>query len=191
VYSTNPGETVPTFCCTAAARASSAAASSGRKRRCRCGELHCPDTAFSEDILDDGYGGHRVRPARIKCQMRDNFGDLARFDTIVEREIEVMRHVDRFDRGQSGPPRSRRCGLEVTVGTLPKIVHESTLRVTRERRGHHLNIPSESSWTCSCQNRAGPGSCAHTLAGSARRPNMAAVAKHLCRAERGVRTTRV
>src|SRR6516164_9416956 len=53
-------------------------------------ELIGPDIAALEDVPCSRDCIHGVRPASIKRQVRNDLGDLGRFDTVVEREIEIV-----------------------------------------------------------------------------------------------------
>ena len=71
-----------------------------RKRRRRSiRELIRPDLARGKDLVCDRDRRHGIRPARIEREMGDDLGDLARLDAVVEREVQMARHLDRLVAG--------------------------------------------------------------------------------------------
>ena len=74
--------------------------------------------------------------------MRDDLRDFARFDTVVEREVEMRRHLDRL------VACDQRCeGDDAPVAwgearPLPHITEKCALRVPLECRRYHSNIVS-------------------------------------------------
>ena len=58
---------------------------------------------IGKGIFRDSDRRHRIRPAGVKRKMRNDLRNLARFDTVVECEVEIVRHLDRLaTRNQGG-----------------------------------------------------------------------------------------
>jgi hypothetical protein len=53
------------------------------------------DSAPSEDIVGGHHGRHGIRPAGVEREMRDDLRNFGWLDPIVEREIEMVRRLDR------------------------------------------------------------------------------------------------
>jgi hypothetical protein len=52
------------------------------------------DAALGKDISRDCNSRHGIGPTGIKGEVRDDFGELGRLDTVVERQADVARQLD-------------------------------------------------------------------------------------------------
>jgi hypothetical protein len=53
------------------------------------------DAALAEDVLRHANRRHGVPPSGVEREMCDELGDLRRLDAVVERQVDVVRHLDR------------------------------------------------------------------------------------------------
>src|SRR5262245_57793824 len=88
-------------------------------------ELIGPDIAALEDVPCSRDCVHGVRPASIKRQVRNDLGDLGRFDAVVERETEIVRQLDSLVASDQ-----RRDGHDATVarrkpGPFPQVAQNN------------------------------------------------------------------
>src|SRR5207302_8611915 len=73
-----------------------------KERRRSVRKLIGSDLTLGKDVLGDRYRRHGIRPAGVKRKMRDDLRNLARFHAVVEREVDVVWHLDRLvERDQS------------------------------------------------------------------------------------------
>src|SRR5688572_31537221 len=91
-------------------------------------------------------GRHGIRPAGVEGEMRDGLRDLARRDAVVERDVEVVRHLDRLI---ARDERGERHDAAVTwrkTGPLPYLAQQTVLRVLFERRRDHADFSKREHW---------------------------------------------
>jgi hypothetical protein len=74
------------------------------KKLTRCPrELIRSDPALTENILRDCDRGRGIPPAGIEGEVRDDLGNLAWLDAVIERQVEMVWHLDRLiTRAQGG-----------------------------------------------------------------------------------------
>src|SRR3712207_1279263 len=72
--------------------------------------------------------------------MRDDLRDLARLDTVVERKVEIVGHLDRLVARDQGSKRDEAAVPRREIGTFPYVPEQRALRVLREGRGDRADI---------------------------------------------------
>src|SRR5882672_4058266 len=92
------------------------------------------DVAGGKDILGDGNRRHRVGPAGIEGEVCDDFRNLARSDVVIEREIEMIWHLDRLIARDQGCQRHDAAVAGCKAGAPPYVAEETALRVGLQRR---------------------------------------------------------
>src|SRR5439155_7914382 len=91
------------------------------------GKLIRRDLALGKDILGDRDRCHRVRPARIEGKMRDDLGDFGGLDAVVERDVQVVSHLDRLVSCDQRSQRHDATVADTETGTLPYIAEQRAL----------------------------------------------------------------
>src|SRR5687768_1176673 len=72
--------------------------------------------------------------------MRDDLRDLTRLDTVVERKIEIVGHLDRLVARDQGSKRDEAAGPRCEIVTFPYVPEQCALRIPREGRGERADI---------------------------------------------------
>src|SRR5262249_19213272 len=96
-------------------------------------ELIGPDVAGPEDVSRRWDRIHRVRPAGVEGQVRDDLGYLRRLHAAVESEAEVVRQLHCLMAGDESRDRHDAAVARREAWPFPEIVLENLLRVALER----------------------------------------------------------
>ena len=72
--------------------------------------------------------------------MRDDLGHLLRLDAIVERQVQVERHLDRLVARDQRGERDDAAIAGREAGALPHVAEQAVLRILLEGRGDHTYI---------------------------------------------------
>src|SRR5438093_4002162 len=104
------------------------------------------DLALGKDIFGDGNGSHRIPPAGVEREVRDDLGDLARLDAVVERQVEVVPHLDRLVACDQGGKRDDAAVSWCETRALPNIAEKTALRVLLQGRRHRSHIVKSGHW---------------------------------------------
>ena len=72
--------------------------------------------------------------------MRDDLGNLAGLDAILERQIEMVRHLDRLISRDQRRQSHNAAIPRRQPGALPQVAEKRTLRVSRERGRNLPNV---------------------------------------------------
>jgi hypothetical protein len=60
------------------------------------------DSTFAEDIFRHRNRRRGIRPAGVEREMRDDLRKFAWLDPIIERQVEMVGHLDRLITGDQG-----------------------------------------------------------------------------------------
>ena len=74
--------------------------------------------------------------------MRDDLGDLARLDAVIEREVQMVRHLDRLVAGDQRRERDDAAVPRRETGAFPYVPELAVLRVLLEGRGDRAYVVS-------------------------------------------------
>ena len=143
VYCTMPGNTWPNSCPTRghAVRLRRLVEGQARPRRLR--ELIGADLAGGEDILHNRDRRHGIPPAGVEREVRDHPGYLARLHAVIEREVEIVGHLDRLVAGDHCGERHDAAVAGAKIGPLPEVAEKTVLLVMLYRRGDRPHIVPE------------------------------------------------
>jgi hypothetical protein len=90
--------------------------------------------AGRKHVLGNSGRSHRVRPAGVEGEMGDDLRYFAGLDTVVERKVEIIRHLDRLVAGDQGRERDDATVARREAGALPYVAKKPILGVGRQRR---------------------------------------------------------
>src|SRR5262245_65733763 len=93
-----------------------------------------PDAARSKDALRRHDRRHGMGPAGIEREMRDDLGDLARRNAVVERQVKVERHFSCMIARDKRGNRHQAAIARRKAWAFPYLA-EKTLLIFVERRG--------------------------------------------------------
>src|SRR6266851_2916166 len=117
-----------------------------KKLRRSSGELIGPNSAPSKDVFRDRGRRYGVRPARVEREMRDDFGNLARRDAVIECKIDVVRHLDRLIACDQGGERHDAAVAWHESRPLPYLAEKTALRVLLEGRSYRPDTVRRQHW---------------------------------------------
>ena len=105
-----------------------------RQKFRRCGrKLVGRDLVRGEYILGDRDRRHGIAPARVERKMRDNLGDFGRLNAVIEREVEILRHLSGLIARDQRRERDDATIAKVEAGPLPQVAEQGILLVLFER----------------------------------------------------------
>src|ERR1700730_4774209 len=68
----------------------------GKRRRRSCRKLIVPNLTIGKDNFRDGDCRHRILPARVKSEMRDDLRNLAWLHAIIKCKVEIVGYFNRL-----------------------------------------------------------------------------------------------
>ena len=98
------------------------------------------DVARHKDLPRAGDCRHRITPAGVERQVRNDLRDLARLDTVVEREVEMIWHLDGLIARDKGSQGHNAAVARREAGALPYVAEETVLCIGLQRRGDLPNV---------------------------------------------------
>src|SRR5882757_9883436 len=90
------------------------------------------DVAGLEHVLRRGDGIHRVCPAGVERQVRDDFRQFGRLHAVVEREVEIVRKFDHLIARDERGDRDDASVARWQTWSLPEIAEHDILRISFE-----------------------------------------------------------
>jgi hypothetical protein len=103
-------------------------------------KLICADVTRCKDLPRDGDRCHRISPAGVERQVRNDLRDLARLDTVVEREVEMIWHLDSLIARDQGSQGHNAAVVRPEAGALPYVAEEKVFCIGLQRRGDLPNV---------------------------------------------------
>src|SRR5207244_13129317 len=119
----------------------------GKTRRRWRRKLIRTDLAPGEDIFRHGDRRRGVRPAGIEREVRDDLGDLARLHAVVERQVEVVRHLDRLVACDQRGERNDAAVARAEATPCRYVAEKTFLRVLLKGRRYGPNIARRAHWS--------------------------------------------
>jgi hypothetical protein len=118
----------------------------GKKRTRGRWKLIGSDSTLAKHIFRHRHRRHGIPSAGVEREMRDDLGDFAWLHAIVEREVEVVRHLDRLMTRDQGRHGNDAAVSWREIRALPQITEKKALRVSFKRRRDHPNILKCQHW---------------------------------------------
>ncbi len=72
--------------------------------------------------------------------MRDDLGDFGRLDAVIERDVQVIRHLDRLVARDQRGKRDNAAVAYAEARAFPHVAKQRVLRVFFKRGRHHADV---------------------------------------------------